>query len=267
MAILTVSREFGSGGREIGRAVAESMGYEYVDREKIHDEIRVAGRDWDEWGKELDEHCPSIWEKYDWSFRGYGALVQSAILQYALKDRVVIMGRGGNFLLRDIPHAVRIRVVASLEARIERLMVRDSVDRETARWLAEKTDRGRSRFLYSLYGKHWDDPAEFDFVFKTDVKSLEEIISSVKDFLLERDQFNTPDSRKILQMRAAAAKVKAGLLTNPSLFVPTLDVHDDGKAIVLQGVVHNPKEHKRIEEAARKLTGDLPLRCELHYRG
>ena len=199
MAILTISREFGSGGREIGLAVAESMGYEYVDKEKIHDEIRAAGRDWDEWGKELDEHCPTIWEKYDWSFRGYGALVQSAILQYALKDRVVIMGRGGNFLLKDIPHAVRIRVVASLEARIERITVRDSVDRETARWLAEKTDRGRSRFLYSLYGKHWDDHVEFDFVFKTDVTSLEEIISSVKDLLLERDRFNTPESRKILQ--------------------------------------------------------------------
>ena len=267
MAILTVSREFGSGGREVGLAVVESMGYEYVDKEKIHDEIRVAGRDWDEWGKELDEHCPTIWEKYDWSFRGYGALVQSAILHYALKDRVVIMGRGGNFLLKGIPYAVSIRVAASLETRIERIMVRDSVDRETARWLAEKTDRGRSRFLYSLYGKHWDDPRDFDFVFKTDVKSLEEIISSVKDLLLERDRFNTPESRKMLQMRAAAAKVKAGLLTNPSLFVPTLDVHDDGKAIVLQGVVHNPKEHKRIEEAARKLAGDLPLRCELHYRG
>jgi hypothetical protein len=180
---------------------------------------------------------------------------------------VVIMGRGGNFLLRDIPHAARIRVVAPLEARIERIMLRDSVDRETAGWLAEKTDQARSRFLYSLYGKHWDDPAEFDFVFATDVKSIEEISCLVKDLLLERDRLNTPESRKILQMRAAAAKVKAGLLTNPGLFVPTLDVHDDGTAIVLQGVVHNPKEHRRIEEAARKLAGDLPLRCTLHYRG
>jgi cytidylate kinase len=267
MAILTISREFGSGGREIGRAVAESMGYEYVDKEKIHAEIRAAGRDWDEWGKELDEHCPTIWEKYDWSFRGYGALLQSAILQYALKDKVVIMGRGGNFLLQDIPHAVRIRIVASLEARIERIMVRDAVDRETARWLVEKTDRGRSRFLYSLYGKHWDDPAEFDFVFTPEVKSIEEISSLVKKLLRERDRLNTPESRKILQLRADAAKVKAGLLTNPALFVPTLDVHEDGTAIVLRGVVHNPKEHKRIEELARKLAGDLPLRCELHYRG
>jgi hypothetical protein len=102
MAILTISRDFGSGGREIGLAVAESLGYEYVDKEKIHDEIRAAGRDWDEWGKELDEHCPTIWEKYDWSFRGYGALVQSAILHYALKTGWDY-GTGGNFLVRYPP--------------------------------------------------------------------------------------------------------------------------------------------------------------------
>jgi hypothetical protein len=67
-------------------------------------------------------------------------------------------------------------------------------------------------------------------------------------------------------MRAAAAQVKAGLATDPGLFIPTLDVLYDGSHIVVHGIIHNPKEHKRIEALARKLAGDRPLTCALHYR-
>lgn len=266
MAILTVSREFGSGGREIGKAAAGLMGYAYVNKETILDDIRKSGKRWEEWEKELDEHCPTVWEKYDWSFRGLAALVQSSILDHALNDRVVIMGRGGNFLLKDIPYAFRIRVVAPMEYRIERIMKRDSLDRETAGWLAEKTDRDRACFIHTIYHGNWDDPAEFDAVFDTAARSIEEIASIVRDALIERERFDTGGAREVLRTRAVAARVKAGILTDRAFFVPTLDVYPDGKEVVLKGVIHNPKEHKRIEEKARGLAGDVPVRCELHYR-
>lgn len=266
MAILTVSREFGSGGREIGQAVAEFLGYKYVNKERILDDIRAAGKKWEEWGKDIDEHCPTVWEKYDWSFRGFVALLQSHILNYAFSDKVVIMGRGGNFLLKDIPHALRIRVIAPIEVRVEMIMKRKSVDRKTARWLAEKTDSERACFIHVIYGKNWNDPAEYDMVFDTGTQTVDEIVNIVKNTLLGKEQFNTEEARKVLQMRAIAARVKAGILTNPRFFVPTLDVYYDGKSIILRGVIHNPEEHKHIENEARKLAGDVPLRCELHYR-
>ena len=267
MAILTISREFGSGGKEIGRAVAESMGYEYVDKEIFLNEIKAKGHRWEEWARDLDEHCPTVWEKYDWTFRGFGALTQSIMLEHAVRDKVVIVGRGGNFVLKDIAHALSIRIIAPLEARIQRIMLRDSVDREMARLLAEKTDRDRACFLYAVYGKRWDDPTEYDFVFNTGMGSLDEVIAAVTAILVEREQFKTEEVQRLLEMRAAAARIRAGLLTDEKIVLPVMDVEYDGKDIVLRGIVHNPKEHRRIEEAARRLAGDLPLRCELHYRG
>jgi cytidylate kinase len=266
MAILTISREFGSGGREIGQAVARELQYEYVDKAKILNDLRAIGKNWEEWGKDLDEHCPTIWEKYDWSFRGFGALIQNAILNYALQDRVVIMGRGANFLLHGIPFAYRIRVVAPLEERIARIIVRESVDRETAQWLVEKTDRDRSSFINALYGKPWDEPKEYDAVFNTAVLTLGEIAALISSALVERDRYRTKDARKTLEMRAAAAHVKAGMMTDPALFVPTLEVFYDGSSIVLRGIIHNPKEHQRIEAIATRLAGDRPVKCDLHYR-
>lgn len=267
MAILTVSREFGSGGQEIGQAVASLNGYEYIDKQKIMSDISRAGHKWEEWSRELDESRPSIWERFDWSFRGFGALIQSVILEYAARDNVVIMGRGGNWVLKGVPHALRIHVVAPMEVRVERIMARDAVDMATARWLAEKTDRERSGFCNALYGGRWDDPSEYDMVFDTGFQPLEDVVSIVRELLVARERRNTPQARKSLEMKAAAGRIKAGLLTNPRLFIPTLDADYDGSHIVLEGIIHNPREHDKVEREARKLAGDLPILCRLHYRG
>jgi cytidylate kinase len=266
MAILTISREYGSGGREIGQAVARQLGYTYINKEQILEDIRSAGAKWEQWAKDLDEHCPSVWEKYDWSFRGFAALIQSCILNHAQRDKVVIMGRGGNFLLKDIPFAYRGRVVAPMEARIERIMKREKADKDTARWLAERTDRERACFIHTVYGKPWDDPAEYDKVFDTSAQTEDEIVTSVKNALFQRERLGTEEARNALTMRAVAAGVKAGIATDPKFFVPVLEVFPEGKDIILRGVTHSPKEHKGIEEAARKLAEGHPIRCELHYR-
>ena len=266
MAILTISREYGSGGREIGHVVAKLMGYAYIDKNDILSDIRKDGRKWELWAKDLDEHRPTVWEKYDWSFRGFAALIQSHILEHAQKNNVVIMGRGGNFLLKDIPHAFRTRMAAPLEVRVERIMNREGVDRESARWLCEKTDSERSGFIHALYGKRWDDPAEYDRVFDVTGQSVDDVVAVLKDALTERDRLSTEAAQNMLRMMAVAAKIKAGIAVNPRFFIPVLDVVFDGKELVLRGVTHTPKEHKDIEGAARELAAGLPLRCELHYR-
>lgn len=266
MAVLTISRECGSGGRAIGYAVAEQLGYEYVDKEKILSDIRKTGAKWEQWARNLDEHCPSVWEKYDWSFRGFTALVQSVILEYAVRDNVVIVGRGGNFLVKDVPHAYSIHVRAPLEFRIERITRREGVDRETAGWLCEKTDNGRACFIQTIYGKRWDDPAEYDSVLDAGKQAVEALISGVIASLKDRDRRAGEESRKTLAMKAAAAKVKAGIATDPRFFIPILDVFYDGVSIVVRGVTHSPKENAAIKQTASDLAGDIPVRCELHYR-
>jgi len=263
-AVLTISREFGSGGREIGQAVAKELGYDYVDREAILADIRKDGPKWEQWAEDLDEHCPTVWEKYDWSFRGFAALVQWHILEHAQRGGVVIMGRGGNFVLKGVPHAFRVRVTAPLDARVERIVKREGVDRETARWLCEKTDSERSRFLHAIYGGRWDDPAEYDHVFSVAGQSVDLEVKAVIDALAHRTV--TEEAQAGLRLRVAAARVKAGIATDPAFFIPVIDVLPDGDGLVLRGITHTPKEHRRIEEAARELASGIPLRFELHYR-
>lgn len=266
MAVLTISRELGSGGREIALAVAESLGYLSVDKERLLADIRSHGPQWEQWSKDLDEHAPSVWEKYDWSFRGFVALLQSLLLQYALGGRVVLLGRGANFLLKGVACSLRVRITAPLDSRIQRIMARELVNENTARWLIDKSDRERSGFIYSIYGVDWNDPRAYDQWIDTGSTPLSDAVKQLVELLKGRDGLCDERCRHLLKMRAEAARIKAGLLTNPRLFIPTLDVEFDGSSIALRGVVHNPREHDLVEREARKLAGDLPLKCRLHYR-
>jgi hypothetical protein len=157
-------------------------------------------------------------------------------------------------------------MTAPLEVRIERIMKRESVGKDTARWLAQKTDADRACFLMTIYGKHWDHAAEYDRVYTVNIQAIDETVKDVKDALAERQKKDTGEARKLLEMHALASRVKAGIATNPKFFIPTLDVYYDGTGVILRGVTHTPKEHNRIEEAARELAAGQPIRCELHYR-
>ena len=70
MAVLTISREFGSGGKDIGHAVAKLSGYDYVDRKRILDDMHKAGKQWEERAVHFDESYPGISERYDLGVQG-----------------------------------------------------------------------------------------------------------------------------------------------------------------------------------------------------
>ena len=272
MAILTISREYGSGGKEIGQAVSELMGYQYIDRQRILEDMGKVGPQWEEQAKYFDEIQPSTWERYKWSFRGFVALNQYHILNYALQDNVVIMGRGGNFLLKEISYALRVRTVAPIEKRIETVMKWEGeTSSEHARWLIEKADKDMAGTVYMIYGSQWDDPKQYDMVFDTGILSYDEIISSIKDKLKKKEQFKTEETKKVLKLKVLAAKIKADIAINTKFFISSLNVDFKEKGLVkygliLRGVVHDQNDIKHIEDKAKELSGDVPIECDIQYR-
>ncbi len=267
MSVLTISREYGSGGREIGHGVAEKLGYRYLDKEQILMEMRAHGKKWENWAKGLDEHAPSIWERFDWSFRGFGFLLKSIVLDHAAIDDVVIMGRGANIILADVPHVFRIRIVAPLEARLDRIMLRESVDYDTARWLVNKTDKDRRLFLKSMFHSDWNNPKHYDRIFDTAETPWDEVVRIVCETLVGIKAKKDHKTQLLLMKRAAAAKIEAGLHTYPFLFINTVEVVIENDDLVLKGVVRDSRHKKKVEDIARKLAGDQPLIFRLKYRG
>jgi cytidylate kinase len=266
MAILSISREYQNGSSEIGRAVAEQLGFDFVDSRCIYTSLKAVGEKWGRLAEELDEERPNLWEKYDREYQGFIALIESTIYKYAAKDQAVILGRGSAFLLHDIPQVLKVRLFTPLEVRIERVMLKDDVDRKTAEELIEKTDKSRAGYIQTIYGKHLQDIENYDLFFNTGIQTYEQVTQNLVEILKGWDQRATPESRQRLKDLALIAKIKARILTHPEIVIPTLEVFHDGQSIVLKGGVHSPKEYHLVEEIAQEECGGCPLRNELHYR-
>ena len=264
MAILTISREFGSGGRDIGRAAADAMGYEYIDRKKILEDMAKEGKLWEQKAEHFDENFPELWERKDWAYKGFVALNQSHFMERAVKGNVVLIGRGGNFLLKRFPMVLSIRIVAPMDQRIERVATREGINSENAQWLIEKADEEMSKAVYLIYGRNWDDPKEYHMVFDTSKQGQDEIIALVRKGLTEKEQFNTPETRQTLELRALAEKIKAAILTDPTFVLSMLDVDPKEEGMpkygfVLRGIVHELDDIEGIKKIAQKMAGNLPV--------
>jgi cytidylate kinase len=266
MAILTISREYGSGGEEIGHRVAERLGYEYVDKERLLSDLEKVGSRWGRVGRELDEVNPSLFERYDWQYQGFVAQMEALILAYAAADRVVIIGRGGSFLLQTVPHCLRVRLVAPLKVRVERIMMKENLDQEAAEGLIARVDRDRAGYIKANFGKDWDMEQVFDLSLDTGNLSYDQVVDILLTGLADKDSLTTPEARAHLQHMALAYRLKARLATEPRLRVPTLEVVLEEGALVVSCVIHTPAEESLLKEISREVCGDQPVRFNLHRR-
>lgn len=271
MAILTISRQFGGGAKVVALQVASDLGYEYIDRATMFRDISAHPGKWGDYAKDFDEHYPNVWDRNDWSFKAFVALIQSLIYEYAKRDKVIIAGTGGTFLLKGVPHVSRIRIESSLHDRIKRVQGDQVINENTAKWIIDKVDGDMARSMYILYGKHWDDPKEYDNVYNTSKQNQQYIVNEIEKDLAAKDALKTQAALDILDMRALAAQVKAAILTNPSYIVSYLDVvpAEEGIAkygLIVRGFVHENEDIPAIKEEVKKIVGDMPIEFDIQYQ-
>jgi cytidylate kinase len=266
MAILTISREYGSGGLTIGRRVAARLGYQLVDKERLFQDLELAGPRWVRVAREVDEVCPTQWERHDWQYRGYVSQLEDLILAYAVGDNVVIIGRGGSFLLQAVPFCLRVRLVAPLEARLEAIMAREHLTRKTAARLIAQVDGERACYIKANYGIDWDADNVYDLTLNTDSLTHDRVVDILAENLAAKDRLATPEAQARLALAALGYRLKAHIATDPRVLVPTLEVFPEEDTLVVSGIVHTPKELHRLQEIAREVCGDRPVRFDLHRR-
>lgn len=99
---------------------------------------------------------------------GYADLVRRVILECAQTGNVIIVGRGGQAILRDMSGVLRVKIVGSEEIRARRLMQRLGIDAKEAERQIRRSDRERARYLKHFHGLDWEDPQLYDLVLNTD---------------------------------------------------------------------------------------------------
>jgi cytidylate kinase len=183
-AVVCLSHATGAGGEEIGRAVAEALGFRYLD-----EEILLAAAD-----KEGME--PEVLEAIERRRTGLGrlqidvvtggaldellrALIRDAVVEAADKRDVVIVAHAGAMALAGDPRVLRVLVTASPETRARRVAEAERADQADAERAIDQSDKGRAAYFRNFYGVTRELPTHYDLVVNTDRISTQQAVSLI----------------------------------------------------------------------------------------
>lgn len=255
MAIITISREMGSGGIPIVHQAAEELGYKLVDGETIRDVAAKYDLN-DETLQQVDEKPPAFVEKLDRQIELNMHRIQLIVLENALKGNVIIYGRGGQDLLPGIGSIFRVRIIAPFEERVERWAEREWIDPDLARSLVRKSDQQRAGFIKYYFDRDWEDPLEYDLVINTSKLSHETavqlLIDGVKDRNLEEKKSAGKAKLKDLIIQK---KVQIARLADERIEDIWFDIGVEKSVVTLSGHIYSEKERRAAVEDARKVEG------------
>ncbi len=188
MPVITIAREFGAGGADTGRILAERLGVDVVDRSLITavaERLRVALEDVEAEDEHprplLDRRLRAVtpindvvgvpWDPSDLDaadpHQSVVELTAEVIIEAARSPDAVIVGRGARFVLGDRPDVVNAFLCAPLEVRVRRIAERLGVDEAEAARRVHENDARRTGYVREVHGRDWRDPHFYDLVINT----------------------------------------------------------------------------------------------------
>lgn len=193
--VVCISHATGSGGEEVGKQVAQRLGYLYVDEEIVASAAAQGGlepRDVaDEErrrsfaGRVLEVLAEGGGDA--WTFGASAAaalesvrpaeiraLIRETVVQTAARGRVVIVAHAASYAVEPDPAKLRVLITASERTRAERVGTQDSLDESQAARKVKEADAGRRDYLKRFYGVDRESPTDYDLVINTDVLSTQE---------------------------------------------------------------------------------------------
>lgn len=263
MAIVTISHQMGAGGPDIGMALGQRLGYHYVDQEILTDAVRRYGVA-EEKLSHLDESKPTLFERFDTETRHYITVLQTTLLEMAESDDVVLMGRGGQWLLRGIPHVLRVRVIAPFEQRVKAWIKRttemtgEAPSYRAAVDLVRRDDvekGGRMRYLYEV---DIADPALYDLVVNTEKLRGEAVVEMIERAVRRPEMATTDSGRRVVAARALASRVQVALATHPETRRYRISVEAQDGVVTLEGTA----ALDRAVEVARGVPGVVHVKTQ-----
>lgn len=200
--IITISREFGSGGREIGKRLAEELKVNYYDREIITEIARETGLSEEYVANSSEKGIISYSYKFARTFSNYSNLqsnkteiliaTSKVLKEIAKKGDSVIVGRGANAILEEYG-PMNIFVYADMETKVKRCHEKSSEDEKLTdkeiRNKINQIDKGRKNYHKIISNLEWGDKENYNLCINTSGIDIKNVIPSLAEYI--RNWFKT----------------------------------------------------------------------------
>lgn len=196
--VITISRQFGCGAHEIGTKLAEKLGVPYYDKELLKRAAKESGFD-ENLFKFYDERPTSSF-LFNISADGYtsvtdtGITLEDKIFQFqfdsirraADEGSCIIVGRGSDYILRDMPNMLSVFLHGSDEFRRARVIKQYGISEKSAAKEIKTTDKKRARFHNFYCDSKWGEAASYDLSIDVSRIGVDETVELLEDFIRKR---------------------------------------------------------------------------------
>lgn len=190
--IITISREYGSGGYEIGQKLAKELGFKFYDKQLITDlaenllipESIVKQAENLPVKKNIFKEVISFWtrnlnEQDRYIFEEQGKFIR----KLAEEGNCIFAGRRADYYLKDNENAIHLFFYSPMEKRIERVMETENLSREEAKKEIESMDKMRKDSYEYATGRTWGNRTNFDRMINLDSFSTDQIVSEIANLI------------------------------------------------------------------------------------
>lgn len=257
MAVVTISRQVGSLGDEVAQALAAELGYHVVSPQEMRDLAVSYDPDFAATVKDLErEKGMGLLERIFLGQPVFTSLYSAVILELASRRQTVIIGRGAQVVLKDVPQVVRARVVAPARVRTARLMEKLGLGEQASRDYIERHDAERRALARQIFDHDLRDWGLYNLVLNTESLDLEGGVRIIRQLVDEVVRLHPLEEvARRLSLMALGKRIEAALRKR-MLRSKVLEVNltADG-GLALSGYLHSDGERAKAEDLARSLAG------------
>lgn len=258
MAVIAMTREMGTLGKDVAQGLAEQMGLKVVHHELVEHGVAERLRMPESAVHRYLEESVSLLERWMIDSNRLSLYTAAEILNVAQEGSVVIRGWGATGLLREVPHVLRVRVCAPMAFRERVMMERLGIkEPSVVRREIERNDAAHARATHGPFGVNWKDPLLHHIVLNTECVPVETCVKLVR-LLAESPAFEeTEDSRSVIVDKLLETRIRAVLTDRSRTGSDTLDIEPSVRkgTVMLTGMVLQTRLRDKAEQLAREVTG------------
>ncbi len=181
MAVITISKEFATDSQEVAAKLAAKLGYEYIGKRLVSEiakQLNISEAEAETFRKTHQSRMLRFLDRYTCSVvqrvvgREYSCLDDKKYFEVTKKlvenlyeaDNVIILGWGGQCILRGKPRAFHVRLIRDLDSKIKKVMQRFKVDEKKAKEIIEREEKDSREYIKHFFKANWNDPNLYDLV-------------------------------------------------------------------------------------------------------
>lgn len=275
MTVIAMTREMGTLGKDVALELSVQMDLALIHHQLVEQDI--AQRLSVEVGDvhRFLEGSPSLLTRWKIDEHRLSGYTTEEILKLAQKGNVIIRGWGAAYLLKDIPHIMRVRICAPMKYRIKCMMDRLGLkDPAVARREIERNDAAHTRTMRQFFDADWENPLHYHMTLNTGSMPVSSCVDQIR--LLAKNPIFKPtdESRSKLADKLIETSIRLALEQNvgSGLDGRMIDIAVNAGKVTLTGATSRQSEISNLEDVTRQTKGVMSVenkivRVDPHYMG